>query len=238
MTTNMRACDTACDSNEDNACDSNGCDSDAACDTACDSPASARLCEGLFSKCDSMFDRRRGPVTMNFCSKDCDSNCDSNGCDSDCDTNGCDSSCGGKKAGGLLSGFLSGHANGNCANNGNGNGNRLAMHGFGSGNHQGGLGGHGAGGGLLNPGSHLARLHAHHGLGLLTGRHHPYGGEIPHTANPAGAYGMQGGNPAPTYAYPYYTTRGPRDFLSDGCGAAPIAPYNPRSPLCLPSIGW
>ena len=39
---------------------------------------------------------------------------------------------------------------------------------------------------------------------------HPYGGEIPHTAS---ATGGGPGGAAPTYAYPYYTTRGPRDFL-------------------------
>ena len=69
---------------------------------------------------------------------------------------------------------------------------------------------------------------------------HPYGGQIPHTAN-AAATGMGGsgfgqGGSAPTYAYPYYTTRGPRDFLQDGCGPPPIYPSNPR-PNCLPTIG-
>ncbi len=38
---------------------------------------------------------------------------------------------------------------------------------------------------------------------------HPYGGMIPHTAQVPGA----GTGMAPAYAYPYYTTRGPRDFL-------------------------
>ena len=42
---------------------------------------------------------------------------------------------------------------------------------------------------------------------------HPYGGAVPHTTppqtGPGGGAGM-----APTYAYPYYTTRGPRDFLA------------------------
>ena len=38
----------------------------------------------------------------------------------------------------------------------------------------------------------------------------PYGGAIPHTAQAPGQSGM-----APSYAYPYYTTRGPRDFLRD-----------------------
>jgi hypothetical protein len=62
---------------------------------------------------------------------------------------------------------------------------------------------------------------------------HPYGGELPHTA----ADSMTGTpNSAPTYAYPYYTTRGPRDFLADGCAPPQIYPYNPQ-PLCLPTIG-
>ena len=41
----------------------------------------------------------------------------------------------------------------------------------------------------------------------------PYSGEIPHTQQPP--YGAGGGGPgmAPQYVYPYYTTRGPRDFL-------------------------
>jgi hypothetical protein len=64
----------------------------------------------------------------------------------------------------------------------------------------------------------------------MAGRHsrgsanHPYGGQIPHTQhNPDhGSYPNAGGGAAPTYAYPYYTTRGPRDFLM----------ANP------PSIGW
>ena len=45
------------------------------------------------------------------------------------------------------------------------------------------------------------------GRGCRTGLH-PYGGQIPHTANAPHAGGL-----APQYAYPYYTTRGPRDFL-------------------------
>jgi hypothetical protein len=36
------------------------------------------------------------------------------------------------------------------------------------------------------------------------------GGTIPHTAQPMGPGGA---GIAPSYAYPYYTTRGPRDFL-------------------------
>ncbi len=50
-----------------------------------------------------------------------------------------------------------------------------------------------------------------HGGGLLGGKHtKPYGGAIPHVAeNP-----MMGGGQVPQYVYPYYTTRGPRDFLN------------------------
>ena len=45
-----------------------------------------------------------------------------------------------------------------------------------------------------------------------TAQHDPYGGQIPHTNPALGPQG--GGGPAPTYRYPYYTTRGPRDFLN------------------------
>ena len=48
-------------------------------------------------------------------------------------------------------------------------------------------------------------------LSKLAGAHnHPYGGTIPHTAQAPGA----GTGMAPAYAYPYYTTRSPRDFLT------------------------
>lgn len=56
------------------------------------------------------------------------------------------------------------------------------------------------------------------GLGLgglrgFGGGGHPYGGQVPHT--PAPSYGGMGGAaPTPSYSYPYYTTRGPRDFLN------------------------
>jgi len=39
----------------------------------------------------------------------------------------------------------------------------------------------------------------------------PYGGAVPHTTPPQAA---PPAGRAPTYAYPYYTTRGPRDFLA------------------------
>ena len=50
-------------------------------------------------------------------------------------------------------------------------------------------------------------------LAHAAGLGHPYGGAIPHT-NPTAGQPPQSGI-APQYAYPYYTTRGPRDFLRD-----------------------
>ncbi len=53
------------------------------------------------------------------------------------------------------------------------------------------------------------------GLGMRRGggpgEQHPYGGQIPHTDGFGGPHGPI----SPTYAYPYYTTRGPRDFFMD-----------------------
>lgn len=49
---------------------------------------------------------------------------------------------------------------------------------------------------------------ARHALG------HPYGGAVPHTTPPPTGGPGAGAGMAPTYAYPYYTTRGPRDFLA------------------------
>ncbi len=70
----------------------------------------------------------------------------------------------------------------------------------------------------------------------FAGSSHPYGGEIPHTAAAANAAGAGPDSSAPTYAYPYYTTRGPRDFLQDGCGPPQIGSSQPQ-PMCLPTIG-
>lgn len=42
----------------------------------------------------------------------------------------------------------------------------------------------------------------------------PYGRAVPHTTPPPAGPGGGGAGMAPTYAYPYYTTRGPRDFLA------------------------
>ena len=55
-----------------------------------------------------------------------------------------------------------------------------------------------------------------HGAGGILGGAHtkPYGGTIPHTAAPPTFNGGPGGGGVPQYVYPYYTTRGPRDFLN------------------------
>lgn len=54
----------------------------------------------------------------------------------------------------------------------------------------------------------------HFGGGHLGGHHtKPYAGAIPHTAAPSTFNGGPGGGGVPQYVYPYYTTRGPRDFL-------------------------
>lgn len=79
----------------------------------------------------------------------------------------------------------------------------------------GGAGLHGAG--LHGAGSRLYGGALHRGVSHVLPGKHPYGGAVPHTAQGPGSAGT-----APTYAYPYYTTRGPRDFLQD----------NP------PTIGW
>ncbi len=59
------------------------------------------------------------------------------------------------------------------------------------------------------------RLRGRHAGGLF-GRmspsaQHPYGGHLPHTEPVPGGFGPDA--TAPTYQYPYYTVRGPRDFL-------------------------
>ena len=74
----------------------------------------------------------------------------------------------------------------------------------------GGCGKRGCGAG----GKHCADCAAKYArLADATGKIHPYGGVVPHT-NPAAGQQPQSGI-APQYAYPYYTTRGPRDFLRD-----------------------
>ena len=81
---------------------------------------------------------------------------------------------------------------------GAGIGGRIGAGGFGAGGC--GMGGCGIGGKLC--GGCLSKL--------AGAPRHPYGGAIPHTAQAQGA----GTGMAPSYAYPYYTTRSPRDFLS------------------------
>jgi hypothetical protein len=61
-----------------------------------------------------------------------------------------------------------------------------------------------SGGGLLH------RATAGHGMDGMSANH-PYGGQIPHTEPIPSQMGME--SQSPTYAYPYYTLRGPRDFL-------------------------
>ena len=88
----------------------------------------------------------------------------------------------------------------------------------------GGFGGHGIGaGGIggLGIGSGSCGIHGC-GIGgkyctncldrlakIAASNQHPTGGRIPHTVQGPGA----GTGIAPAYNYPYYTTRGPRDFL-------------------------
>lgn len=47
------------------------------------------------------------------------------------------------------------------------------------------------------------------GMGGRAAANHPYGGMSPHTPPMTGPYGPM----SPHYGYPYYTTRGPRDFF-------------------------
>jgi hypothetical protein len=71
-----------------------------------------------------------------------------------------------------------------------------------------------------------------------------YGGAYGGGYGGYGAYGVpalsppaySAGPPTPAVTYPYYTTRGPRDFLQDACGPNPILPYR-KPKICLPRIG-
>ena len=91
-----------------------------------------------------------------------------------------------------------------CGQGGGGCGHGCGLRG-GLGSH--GLGGHGLGGRGL--GNHLpGRI-----IAARTAQVDAYGGQIPHTDPALGPPGGAGGF-TPTYQYPYYTTRGPRDFLN------------------------
>lgn len=73
--------------------------------------------------------------------------------------------------------------------------------------------------------------HGHHGHHAYHGA--PYNlGAVPVIPPPA----YQSGPPTAAVTYPYYTVRGPRDFLQDACGPNPILPYR-KPKICLPSIG-
>ena len=98
-------------------------------------------------------------------------------------------------------------------------GNRFAGRGLGSGLGQGGLSQGRIGQGAVGCGSGGCGIGGN-GLCHTCRAGHGLRGQIPHTSQPP--QGMGPGAQAPSYAYPYYTTRAPRDFLMD----------NP------PSIGW
>lgn len=105
--------------------------------------------------------------------------------------------------------------NGKCASSHHGNGlmrNSLGNHGCNShraGWGHGGYGCHGCGSCGFWGGQPIGC----HGCG----HHSPFGlfGPKCHLIGPGGPYMGPSGPPAPTYGYPYYTIRGPRDFLMD-----------------------
>lgn len=144
------------------------------------------------------------------CESGTDCSCDVAGSsmgDCGCGDGACDGGCG---RGGLF-------GNGMFGNGMLGSGNRMGgMSGgmMGGGNNGGLLGSHARGGkirgcgrfGCGRDGKLCLTCHARKGLGH--GRQRSTAGEIPHTAEPP----MMGPG-APQYVYPYYTTRGPRDFL-------------------------
>lgn len=145
-----------------------------------------------------------------------------------CASQACSGTGGGFAGGGLAGAGLAGAG----LLGGGGGGCGLGGLGCGLGGAGQGLGGHGFGGGGL--GQKVGGLLPFAGL---RGASHPYGKQPPHTANASVGFQAPGGGQAPAYAYPYYTTRGPRDFLLDGCGPPPIPGYSPKRP-CLPTIGY
>ena len=216
-----RGCDTGCAVNAGCGTDADGCDScgtattgnACGCDAApcdgncgCDNPGCSkchrgngrllgglRIGGGIFQS----FGDCNGGTCASCGGADCNGSCGAAGCNGSCGTAGCNGSCG----------FAG--CNGACGAGG--------FCGFGGHYLSGGAAGQGwtdCGGRGCGLGH--CRSCAGHFRGLLGGHRgadHPYGGEIPHTANAPGLYGAQGGSAAPTYAYPYYTIRGPRDFL-------------------------
>lgn len=251
----------------DCGCDSGSCDSgcgearsglglfgrSAGCGDDCDGSACGGACGGTRART-GLFSRGTA----------CATNCDGNacggacgapqtraglfsrgqGCGSDCDGSACGGACGGTAgqaglfgrggmgAQGPMGGRMAGH-HGQM---------RGAMYG-GAAPAANGCGRFGCG----RSGKLCLTCKARHGLGL---GHHgtcgngtcgrcklckngmPYAGQVPHTVPTQGMTGQ-----APQYMYPYYTTRGPRDFLQDACAPGPILPYAPKK-SCLPSIGF
>jgi hypothetical protein len=55
----------------------------------------------------------------------------------------------------------------------------------------------------------------HAGHGLIGHKHHQHAPGQGHFATDARAMAGAGGPPTGAVAYPYYTNRGPRDFLAD-----------------------
>ncbi len=124
---------------------------------------------------------------------------------------GCRAGLAGLGNGGSGNGVLGGLGHGGLGHGGLGHGGLGLGHGglgLGNGGLGNGIGGCGRGGCGLGGNGLCGGCMAGHGLA----------GGIPHTAQVPQGMGGQ----SPTTAYPYYTTRGPRDFLMD----------NP------PSIGW
>ena len=119
-----------------------------------------------------------------------------------CSTNSC--GCDGGPVGGL---GLAGCASGDCGNGAGG-------FGFGDGAAC-GCGDGSCGCNFQASGKIAQRVSAALPFPGLRGINHPYGKKIPHTANMSTGMQFPGGGQAPSYAYPYYTTRGPRDFLMD-----------------------
>ncbi len=232
----LTGCGQECDGTVPQTCGSGGeCCRSGRCATVrrdrrsanCDCQACSRsraTCDGgCGGNCGGSSVARRGLLNDRNACRQCGQNC--GGACGRSAGGRCNGSCGGNcgraGSGGLLSGRTGGcgrcgqNCGGLCgggfgACNGSCGGNCLAC--------RGGLGGLGCGRNGCGLGGGLCHS-CRHGHGHGHGPHdNPYGG-VPHTAAvPHGA----GGPAYPTYSYPYYTIRGPRDFFTN----------NP------PSIGW
>ncbi len=201
------------------------------CGGRCDEPCNGMGELALFSRGSvrGRMSSMRGQLSGMRVSSDC--------CDSCGSTDGCDCSSGGLSGGGIIGGGLRGgglmnrsrggllarteprwnNACGDCGQNDcqGGCGGRLrgqmqnrVLGGLLTGKGEVyGMGGRRCGAGCRRCGGRgLCRIGGRFGN---PGAEHPYGGQIPHTDGFAGPHGPV----SPTYAYPYYTTRGPRDFF-------------------------